>query len=87
MGRTLAIQGFLATPRMDGDANGLIRKYEFQVSQDGSRWTTVAAADWLPYCTEVDFPAQSCRYFRLVSTEGAFASLAEIDVINASADY
>lgn len=51
MGRERAVYGFLATPRMDGSANGLIRKYEFHTSIDGSTWTKVSGGDWLPYCT------------------------------------
>ena len=81
MGETQTIKGFLATPRMDGNTNGLIRKYQFQVSQDGEEWTTVSSGDWLPYCTEVDFQKKDCRYIKLICTEGTWASLAELDVV------
>lgn len=81
MGRERVIKGFLATPRMDGSTNGLIRKYEFQVSDDGQEWTTVSSGSWLLYCTETDFASRKCRYIRLVCLEGEFASLAELDVV------
>ena len=81
MGRERVICGFLATPRMDGNTNGLIRKYEFYVSSDGETWNLVSSGDWLPYCTEVNFTKNTCRYIRLVSKEGDYASLAELDVV------
>ncbi len=81
MGKTLAIKGFLATPRMDGNTNGLIRKYQFLVSQDGEKWTSVSSSDWLPYCTEVDFNKRECRYIKLICKEGTYASIAELDVV------
>lgn len=81
MGSELVIKGFLATPRLDGNTNGLIRKYNFLVSQDGETWTSVSSGDWLPYYTEVDFTKRTCRYIRLVCTEGTYASVAELDVV------
>lgn len=81
MGRERTIKGFLATPRMDDSTNGLIRKYEFQVSTDGETWKTVIGNDWLPYCTEVTFAKRQCRYIKLICKEGTYASLAELDVI------
>lgn len=81
MGKKQYICGFLATPRMDGPVGGLIRKYQFLVSKDGKKWQPVSSGDWLPYCTEVDFPKVLCRYIRLTKTDGRSASLAELDVI------
>lgn len=81
MGKSQTIKGFLATPRMDGNSNGLIRKYQFLVSQDGENWTTVSTGDWLPYCTEVDFSKRECRYIKLICKEGTWASVAELDVV------
>lgn len=82
MGRTHAIRGFLATPRMDdGSSNGLIRKYQLLASMDGKQWRNISYGDWLPYCTEVTFDTYECRYLRLVSSEGTYASLAEFDVV------
>ena len=81
MGKDLTIKGFLATPRMDGSTNGLIRKYQFQTSLDGNTWTTVSEGDWLLYATETDFVKRKCRYIKLICTEGSYASLAELDVV------
>ncbi len=81
MGRTENVKGFLAIPRMDGNTNGLIREYSFDVSTDGSTWITVSNGTWLPYCTEVDFTPCNARYFRFTATSGTYASLAEINLI------
>jgi len=78
MGANYKVSGFLAVPRMDWSTNGLVRKYKFQVSMDGKDWTTVSTGDWLPYCTEVDFPARTARYICFTSTEGDICSLAEL---------
>lgn len=86
MGRDHTIRGFLATPRMDGNTNGLIRKYQFLVSQDGEEWTTASQGDWLPYCTEVTFAKHTCRYIKLICSEGDYASLAELDVVVAPSE-
>lgn len=82
MGQQHRIAGFLLTPRMDDSVSGLIRRYEFQVSADGQQWQTVSSDQWLPYCTQVDFPATDARYLRLVSHDGA-ASAAELQVVQA----
>lgn len=85
MGKTANIKGFLATPRMDDGHFGLIRKYEFQVSNDGEEWATVASGDWLLYDTEVDFgKTYACRYLKIVCKEGTAATLAELDVVSSS---
>ncbi|MBO5182359.1 MAG: discoidin domain-containing protein [Paraprevotella sp.] len=84
MGEAIHIKGFLATPRMDGSTNGLIRKYRFQTSQDNQTWKDVSTGSWLPYCTEVNFPTTPCRYIKFICEEGEFASLAELDVVTAS---
>ena len=81
MGKTECIKGFLATPRMDNSTNGLIRKYDFLVSNDGKTWTTISSGDWLPYCTEVNFAKKECRYIKLVCKEGTYASIAELNVV------
>lgn len=81
MGKTECIKGFLATPRMDTSTNGLIRKYDFLVSNDGKTWTTVSSGNWLPYCTEVNFAKKECRYIKLVCKEGTYASIAELNVV------
>lgn len=47
------VKSFLATPRMDGNTNGLIRKHQFLVSADGTTWQSARSGDWMSYCTEV----------------------------------
>lgn len=81
MGKERVIKGFLSTPRMDGSTNGLIRDYTFETSLDGETWTTASAGSWLPYCTVVSFDSQKCRYIRLTSNDGSYASMAELNVI------
>ena len=81
MGEKVQIKGFVLTPRMDGYHKGLIRNYEFQASNNGTRWTTLSSGSWLPYDAEVDFEKpMSVRYIKIVSTD-ATASIAEIDVV------
>lgn len=84
LGESCNITGFLATPRMDGNTNGLIRKYQFLVSNDGKKWSSVSAGNWLPYCTEVSVKANGFRYVKLICTEGTFVSLAELDIIGST---
>ena len=81
MGKPQWIKGFLATPRMDSSTNGLIRSYEFLVSNDGESWTKVSSGDWLPYCTEVDFPKCECRYIKIIGNVDGYCSIAELDVV------
>lgn len=81
MGELQNINGFLATPRMDNNTNGLIRNCKFETSQDGTNWSTAYSTSWLPYDTEVAFSRRDARYFRLTATEGTYASLAEINVV------
>lgn len=80
MGQKHTIAGFLLVPRMDGSVSGLIRNYQFQVSLDGQQWQTVSEGKWLPYCTQLDFPATQARYLRVVSGDKA-ASAAELKVV------
>lgn len=87
MGNEQEIAGFLCTPRNDNSSNGLIRKYLFLVSSDGIEWKAVSGGTWLPYWTEVYFEPIVARYFRLVATEGTYASLAELDVLSSAPSY
>ena len=82
MGKTVNIKGFLATPRMDGWHTGLVRNYEFQLSNDGVNWTTIASGNWLMYDVEVDFgKTYACRYFKIVCKDNA-ASISEINIVS-----
>ena len=86
LGKQYSIKSFLATPRMDGNTNGLIRNYQFLVSDDGANWTSTRSGDWMPYCTEVAINTKEGRYIKLVCTEGTFASVAELDVVAEEVD-
>ena len=86
LGKQYSIKSFLATPRMDGNTNGLIRNYQFLVSDDGTNWTSTRSGDWMPYCTEVAINTKEGRYIKLVCTEGTFASVAELDIVAEEVD-
>lgn len=86
MGAEHYINGFLPTPRTDGNTNGLVRDYTFEVSLDGTRWTKVSSSGWMPYWAEITFPTVRARYFRFTAVSGKYATLAEIDILEASAD-
>ena len=81
MGEKVKIKGFVATPRMDGYHNGLIRNYTFEASNTGKTWIPLSEGSFLPYYGEVDFAkTYAVRYIRLKCTD-AVASLAELDVV------
>lgn len=84
LGANYNITGFIATPRMDNSTNGLIRKYQFMVSSDGSTWKLAQSGDWMPYCAEVSVNSDNVKYVKLICTEGTYASLAEFDLIGHS---
>ncbi len=79
------VNGFRYLPRQNG-ANGIITKYEIQVSADGETWETVASGEWAKDAElkDVAFDTVQTRYVRLVTVEAAsdqdikFASAAEI---------
>lgn len=84
MGKTVNLKGFLATPRMDGWHAGLVRNYEFQLSEDGENWATVASGSWLMYDTEVDFEqTYACRYFKIVCKDNT-ASISEMNIVSST---
>lgn len=79
MGKVAEIDGFLSVPRNDtGSTNGQIRNYTFEVSKDGSEWSTASEGEWMPYWTRVDFKPVQARYVRLTSKEGEYGSMAEL---------
>lgn len=81
MGKKEKICGFLLTPDVNAGGRGLVREYEFLVSDDGKSWTVASSGKWMPYWTEVDFKSVKCRYIKLVCMGSRFVSIAEIDVI------
>ncbi|MDR1718172.1 MAG: DUF4978 domain-containing protein [Prevotella sp.] len=87
MGTEYEVSGFLCTPRLDNDVNGLIRQFILYVSTDNSTWHVAAAGSWMPYGSEIYFPAVNARYFKLVSLSGEYASIAELDMLQDTGEY
>jgi len=93
MGATHHIAGFTYLPRQDGLLNGVVDRYRFETSVDGSTWTTnVATGSFAniqnnPSLQEVSFSPVDARYFRFTSLHAVwnsgYASAAEISVIPA----
>ena len=84
------VTGLRYKPR-SGSINGVITKYDIQVSDDGVTFTSVASGDWANNTNWkiVEFDAQTVRYVRLVSVESQtdsgkeFSSAAEIRLTGA----
>ena len=81
-----AVDGLRYKPRVTGNSNGTITRYEIQVSDDGVTFRTVASGTWENNRNwkVVEFDAQNVKYVRLVSLEAyceaayVVASAAEI---------
>lgn len=88
LGNEKSIVGFSYLPRQDGVADGIIDKYIFRVSTDGSRWKDVSAGEFanirnnpINQTISFHFPVKA-RYIQLVATgtlKGA-ATVAEIGI-------
>ena len=80
------VDGLRLKPRSGGGTNGIITKYDIQVSNDGVTFTSVASGNWAGDSTwkVVEFEGQSVKFVRLVALDGitdqayVFASAAEI---------
>lgn len=90
MGKVTRINGFTYLPRQDGNPNGTIQKYRFEVSLEGTTWSTAATGAFdniknNPTVQMVRFPTADARYFRLTAlTEvngTGWTSAAEISVL------
>ena len=88
------VDGLRLKPRTSGGTNGIITKYDIQVSNDGENFTSVASGDWEGDRTwkEVEFTGQNVKFVRLVALDGitdqsyVFASAAEIRLTGRKAD-
>ena len=87
LGASYALTSMRYTPRQDGNQNGMVKDYEFYVSDGASDWGTAVktgtfGASTTP--TTVTFTAKTGRYIRfraLSEINGkAYTSVAEIDV-------
>jgi PKD repeat protein len=70
VGGLYQVDGFRYLPRQDGNPNGTIAGYQFDVSTDGTTWGTAVAAGTLAADTTektVRFTAKTGRYVRLVA--------------------
>jgi alpha-L-fucosidase len=93
MGRTHRIGGFTYLPRQDGTLNGVVERFRFETSENGSNWTTNVVSGRFdniqnnPSLREVPFDPVSARYFRFTSLRAiwnsGWTSAAEISVLPA----
>ena len=80
------VDGLRIKPRQSGGENGIITRYEIQVSNDGENFETVASGNWAGdhKWKTAEFNGKVVKYVRLVALDGVtdqayvFASAAEI---------
>ncbi|HFU4466840.1 TPA: discoidin domain-containing protein [Streptococcus suis] len=86
LGESKQVSMFKYVPR-SSVSNGIITKYEIQVSDDKTSWRTVASGDWARDTTTkiAEFPSTQARYIKLHAVESYsnqsgknFASAAEV---------
>ncbi|WP_308991891.1 discoidin domain-containing protein [Mariniflexile litorale] len=89
MNETPLFSGFSYLPRQDGNLNGMIKDYEFYVSDDQSNWVLVAQGSWLATKDRKDVVFSneiSGRYLKLVALSevngNRHASCAEISIFS-----
>jgi len=93
MSKTRRIGGLTYLPRQDGTLNGVVERFRFETSEDGSNWTTnvvsvrFANIQNNPSLQEVSFAPVDARYFRFTSLRAVWnsgwTSAAEISVLPA----
>lgn len=90
LGSSCSMSGATLLPRQDGNQNGMIKDYEFYVSEDGKSWGSPVAKGTLKGSidlSKLEFTKPvTGRYIKLVALSsfvGTYTSLAEIDVIAA----
>jgi len=95
MGAPRRIRGFAYLPRQDWNFQGVVDRYRFETSLDGTHWTTQIAAGEFgniqnnPMLQEVAFAPTEARYFRFTPLrdvrQTGWAHVAEITVLPAPA--
>ncbi len=90
MGGTVNVKGFTCLPRQDGCAHGMVDKYEFYLSADGTTWEKAAEGEFAnvranPMLQTVTLakPAKA-RYFKFVGThavEKNHVAVAELGIL------
>jgi alpha-L-fucosidase len=96
MGKPHQIRGFTYLPRQDGNPNGVVERYRFETSTDGTNWRTNVSAGMFanirnnPSLQQVTFAPVNARYFRFTAlreiNSNGWTSAAEISVLPASGD-
>jgi hypothetical protein len=88
LGATYDLDGMRYLPRQDKDANGMVAKYEFYVSEDSKNYGAAVATGTFASTrseTIVKFAKKTGRYIRFVAlsplTESSYASVGELDVL------
>jgi alpha-L-fucosidase len=91
MGRARRIGGFAYLPRQDWVFEGVVDRYRFETSRDGTHWRTQVASGTFdniknnPLLREVTFAAVEARLFRFTALrdveQSGWASVAEITVL------
>jgi alpha-L-fucosidase len=90
-GRARRIGGFAYLPRQDWVFEGVVDRYRFETSLDGTRWTTRVASGAFdniknnPLLREVTFAPVEARFFRFTALrdveQSGWANVAEITVL------
>ena len=96
MGKPHQIRGFTYLPRQDGNPNGVVERYRFETSTDGTNWRTNVSAGMFanirnnPSLQQVTFAPVNARYFRFTAlreiNSNGWTSAAEISVLPAGGD-
>lgn len=91
MSKSRRIGGFTYLPRQDGNPNGVVERYRFETSRNGTNWTTNIISDSFanirnnPSLQRVTFAPVNARYFRFTAlceaNGNGWASAAEINVL------
>jgi alpha-L-fucosidase len=94
MGRTRRIGGFAYLARQDWVFEGVVDRYRFETSLDGTHWTTRVRSGTFdnirnnPSLRQVTFAPVAARFFRFIALrdveQGGWATVAEITVLRAT---
>lgn len=78
------VDGFSYQPRQDGNGNGVVTRYQIDVSDDGTGWQTAATGSWASDSTTkyVTFSPTPAAHVRLtvLAGGGGYASAAEVGI-------
>ncbi|MBP1202107.1 alpha-L-fucosidase [Duganella sp. 1411] len=96
MGQRRRIAGVVYLPRQDGQLNGTVENFRFEVSEDGVRWTTAIERGTFanvrnnPDLQQARFAPVRARYFRFTALDdvwrNGWTNAAELSVIPAEGE-